>query len=46
VAVGVGGVLADGLFEVLGGESEFALLEEDAAEFEVCARGVGLGGLG
>jgi len=46
VAVGVGGVLADGLFEVVGGEREFALLEEDAAEFEMGAGGVGLGGLG
>ena len=44
VAVGFGGGLAGGLFEVLGGGFEAALLEEDAAEFEMGARGVGFGG--
>lgn len=46
MGVGVDGAAADGLFEVMCGGLELALLEEDAAEFEVGAGGVGFGGLG
>ncbi len=45
VGVGVGGIAANGLFEVMGGEFEVALLEEDAAELQVGAGRVRLGGL-
>ena len=43
MGVGVGGIAADGFFEVLGGGFELALLKEDAAEFEMGAGGGGFG---
>ena len=43
MGVGVAGVATDGLFEVLGGGFELALLKEDAAEFEMGAGGGGFG---